>query len=66
MRAARWIKNGCIVLVLAAALHVLVVWLIPRVITGAFLRKMAAQDGYNPVSYTHLREATRPRPDAGA
>jgi uncharacterized membrane protein len=68
MKVARWIKNGCIVLVLAAALHVSVVWLIPRVITGAFLRRAVAQDGYNQVVLPPLptdtaRAVVKPSPD---
>jgi len=68
MRTARWIKSGCIVLALAVALHVLVVWLIPRAITAVFLRRIAAQAGYNQVVLPPLpteksRDVVKPSPD---
>jgi len=68
MRTARWVKIGCIVLLLAAALHVLVVWLIPRAITAVFLRRIAAQAGYNEVVLPPLpteksRDVVKPSPD---
>jgi uncharacterized membrane protein len=68
MTAARWIKNGCIVLMLAATLHVLVIWLIPRAITAVSLRRIAAQAGYNEVVLPPLpteksRDVVKPSPD---
>jgi uncharacterized membrane protein len=68
MTTARWIKSGCIVLVLAVALHVLVIWLIPRAITAVFLRRTAAQAGYNqvilpPLSTEKSRNVVKPSPD---
>jgi uncharacterized membrane protein len=68
MTTARWIKSGCIVLVLAAALHLLVVWLIPRAITAVFLRRTAAQAGYNqlilpPLPTEKSRDVVKPSPD---
>jgi uncharacterized membrane protein len=66
MRLARWIRNACIVL--AGALHVLVVWLIPRAITAVFLHRIAAEAGYNQVVLPPLptdksREVVKPSPD---
>jgi uncharacterized membrane protein len=68
MTTARWIKIGCIVLVLATALHVLVIWLIPRALTAVFLRRTAAQAGYNQVVLPPLpteksRDVVKPSPD---
>jgi uncharacterized membrane protein len=68
MRTARWIKNGCLVLVLAGVLHLLVIWLIPRAITAVFLRRITAQAGYNQVVLPPLptdksREVVKPSPD---
>jgi uncharacterized membrane protein len=68
MSPARWIKNACIVLALAGALHVLVVWLIPRAITAVFLRRIAAGAGYNQVVLPPLptdksRDVVKPSPD---
>ena len=68
MRTARWVKVGCIVLLLAATLHLLIVWLIPRAITAVFLRRTAAQAGYNQVILPPLpteksRDVVKPSPD---
>jgi uncharacterized membrane protein len=68
MRPARWIGNACIVLALAGALHLLVVWLIPRTVTAVFLHRVAAAAGYNQVVLPPLptdksREVVKPSPD---
>jgi uncharacterized membrane protein len=67
MILARWIKNVCIVLALAGALHVAVVWLIPHAITAVFLRRIAAGAGYNQVVFPPLpdksRDVVKPSPD---
>jgi uncharacterized membrane protein len=68
MRTARWIRIGCFVLVLAVALHLFVVWLIPRAITEVFLRRIVAQAGYNqvvlpPIPTDRSREVVKPSPD---
>jgi uncharacterized membrane protein len=68
MSTARWIKNACIVLALAGVLHVLIVWLIPRAITAVFLRRIAAEAGYNQVVLPLLptdksRDVVKPSPD---
>jgi uncharacterized membrane protein len=68
MRATRWIKGGSIVLMLAIGLHLLVVWLIPRAITAVFLRRIAAQAGYNQIVLSPLptdksRDVVKPSSD---
>jgi uncharacterized membrane protein len=68
MSPVRWIRNTCIVLALAGALHVAVVWLIPRVVTGLFLHRVAAGAGYNHVVFPPLatdrsRDVVKPSPD---
>jgi uncharacterized membrane protein len=68
MNGKIWLKNGVAILVLAALLHVLVVWLVPRAITGAFISRTAKQVGYNTVTLPPLptdksRGVVKPSPD---
>jgi len=64
----RWIGLGVVTLVLAACLHVLIVWLLPHAITFAFVRGVTKQIGYNavfapPLPTHESRSVVAPSPD---
>lgn len=68
MTARRWIRLGIVTLLLAACLHVLIVWLIPHAITFAFIRGISKQVGYNtvlapPLPTHESRSVVAPSPD---
>ena len=68
MTARRWIGLGVVILVLAAGLHGLIVWLIPHAITFAFVRGVSKQVGYNteltpPLPTDQSRSVVAPSPD---
>ena len=68
MSSARWLKLGALTLVLAALMHAGIVWLVPRVITGTFIKRLSAQAGTNRVVLPPLPSATsrgvvKPSPD---
>ena len=68
MTARRLFGLGAITLMLAGVLHVLIVWLIPYAITGAFIRGISRQVGYNTVARPPLptdksRSVVAPSPD---
>jgi len=68
MTAKRWIKLGAVTLALAAALHFLILWLIPLAITGVFIRRLVKEAGYNhvvtrPLPTDKSREVVKPSPD---
>lgn len=64
----RWLTLGAVTLLLAAGLHVLIVWLIPHAITFAFIRGISKQVGYNtvlapPLPTHESRSVVAPSPD---
>lgn len=64
----RWIGLGAAALMLAGALHVLMIWLIPHAITMAFIRGVSKQVGYNsvltpPLPTDKSRSVVAPSPD---
>ena len=68
MTARRWLWRGVIVLAMAAVLHVFLVWLIPRAITGLFISRALKQGSYNRIAALPLptdksRAVVRPSPD---
>jgi uncharacterized membrane protein len=68
MTARRWIGLGAVTLLLAAALHLLIVWLIPTAITYGFMRGFSKQVGYNnavapPLPTDKSRSVVAPSPD---
>jgi uncharacterized membrane protein len=68
MTAKRWIGLGAVTLLLAAALHLMMVWLIPTAITLGFMRGLGKQAGYNnavapPLPTDKSRSVVAPSPD---
>lgn len=68
MSAKRGIGLGAVTLLLAGALHVLIVWLIPTAITYRFMRGLGKQVGYNhavapPLPTDKSRSVVAPSPD---
>lgn len=64
----RWLTLGAVTLLLAAGLHVLIVWLIPHAITFAFIRGISKQVDYNtvlapPLPTHESRSVVAPSPD---
>jgi uncharacterized membrane protein len=66
--AKRWIGLGAATLLLAAALHLAMIWLIPTAITLGFMRGLGKQAGYNhavapPLPTDTSRSVVAPSPD---
>ena len=68
MRTTRWLKLAGVTLVLATALHVLVVWLVPIVIMKVVMGRVVQQAGVNrviaqPLPTDKSRSIVTPSPD---
>jgi uncharacterized membrane protein len=68
MSVRKWIKLAAVTLVLAVALHVLLVWSIPIAITSIFMSRVSKQAGANHVVASPLptdksRQVVKPSPD---